>query len=90
MDVFGVGAVAGEGRHYYAVGERGFAYFDGIEERRHCCFGIKMKGRIDGIGDGVDLRRHVREKKLGEELQMEPCRSVVRQHRGRSRMRNAV
>lgn len=31
MDVFGVGAVAGEWRHYYAVRERGFAYFDGIE-----------------------------------------------------------
>ena len=31
MYVFGVGAETGEGRHYYAVGEGGFAHFDGIE-----------------------------------------------------------
>ncbi len=31
MDVFGVGAEAGEWRHYYAVGEGGFPHFDGIE-----------------------------------------------------------
>ena len=31
MDVFGVGAVAGKGSHYYAVGEAGFAHFNGIE-----------------------------------------------------------
>lgn len=31
MDVFGVGAVASEGSHYYAVGEAAFAHFNGIE-----------------------------------------------------------